>query len=85
MNEAFSDIWGACVEHFADPTKQQWLIGEEIEMRADHVSLRSMSNPKAEKQPDTYGGTNWYKQTKCRPTSANDYCGVHTNSGVLNH
>jgi len=28
---------------------------------------------------------NWVSQTKCRPSSRNDYCGVHTNSGVLNH
>ncbi|ESU24247.1 peptidase M4, thermolysin [Flavobacterium enshiense DK69] len=84
LNEALSDIWAACVEYFAAPSKQIWLIGEDIEMRTGHVSLRSMSNPKAEGQPDTYGGTNW-KSQKCVPTSNNDYCGVHTNSGVLNH
>ena len=44
-----------------------------------------MCNPKAEGQPDTYGGTYW-KVIECgTPTRANDYCGVHTNSGVLNH
>lgn len=89
LNEAFSDIWAACVEHYTAPNeqdnKQIWLIGEEIEMRAGHIALRSMSNPKAEGQPDTYGGTNWVNQTKCRPSSRNDYCGVHKNSGVLNH
>jgi len=84
MNEAFSDIWGACIEYFAAPNKQRWLIGEDIERRAGHLSLRSMSNPKTELQPDTYGGTYW-KTVSCTPTSANDYCGVHTNSGVLNH
>jgi Zn-dependent metalloprotease/chitodextrinase len=84
MNEAFSDIWGACVEYFAAPNKQKWLIGEDIEMRTGHLSLRSMSNPKTELQPDTYGGTYW-KTVSCTPTSTNDYCGVHTNSGVLNH
>jgi Zn-dependent metalloprotease len=85
MNEALSDIWGACIEYFAAPTKQRWLIGEDIERRAGHLSLRSMSNPKTEGQPDTYGGINWTSQTKCRPTSNNDQCGVHNNSGVLNH
>jgi bacillolysin len=78
MNEGFSDIWGACLENFAAPTKQIWLIGEDIEMRSGHLSLRSMSNPKAEGQPDTYKGTNWY-------TGTADSGGVHTNSGVLNH
>jgi Zn-dependent metalloprotease len=78
MNEAFSDIWGACIENYAAPTKSIWLIGEDIEMRSGHLSLRSMSNPKTEGQPDTYKGTNWY-------TGTADSGGVHTNSGVLNH
>ncbi|WP_310555225.1 M4 family metallopeptidase [Flavobacterium sp.] len=85
MNEGFSDIWGACVEFFAAPGKQTWLIGEDIEKRAAHIALRSMSNPKAEGQPDTYGGTNWRVINCGTPTQSNDYCGVHTNSGVLNH
>ncbi|MHB1148302.1 MAG: M4 family metallopeptidase [Lutibacter sp.] len=84
MNEAFSDIWAAAVEAFAAPEKSIWLIGEDIERRTTSVSLRSMSNPKDEGQPDTYGGTNWVN-VNCTPSSANDYCGVHTNSGVLNH
>ena len=84
MNEAFSDIWAAAVESFAAPEKSIWLIGEDIERRTTSVSLRSMSDPKAEGQPDTYGGTNWI-DPNCTPSSTNDYCGVHTNSGVLNH
>jgi bacillolysin len=85
MNEAFSDIWGACIEYYAAPGKSTWLIGEDIERRAGSLALRSMSDPKSEGQPDTYGGTNW-KTIECgTPTQANDYCGVHTNSGVLNH
>src|SRR4029079_16251513 len=59
MNEGFSDIWGACIEYYAAPTKSTWLVGEDIERRSGHASLRSMSNPKTEGQPDTYGGTNW--------------------------
>lgn len=84
MNEAFSDIWAACIEYRAAPTKSTWLVGEDIERRSGHVALRSMSNPKSEGQPDTYGGTNWIS-VSCTPTSSNDYCGVHTNSGVFNH
>ena len=84
MNEGFSDIWGACVEYYAAPTKQPWLIGEDIERRSGHVALRSMSNPNAEGQPDTYGGTYWVN-VNCTPSNNNDQCGVHTNSGVLNH
>jgi bacillolysin len=85
MNEALSDIWGACIEYFAAPSKSTWLVGEDIERRSGHLSLRSMSNPKAEGQPDTYGGTNWKNPNCGFPFSFNDYCGVHTNSGVLNH
>jgi bacillolysin len=73
MNEAFSDIWAAAVEYYADPSKSTWLIGEEI-----GGPIRSMSNPNDFNQPDTYLGTNWY-------TGSGDNGGVHYNSGVLNH
>ena len=76
LNEGFSDIWGAAVEYYKDPNKATWLIGEDIDKV--RPSLRSMSNPNAEGQPDTYKGTNWYAGT-------GDNGGVHTNSGVLNH
>jgi Zn-dependent metalloprotease len=26
MNEAFSDIWGACIEYYAAPGKSTWLM-----------------------------------------------------------
>jgi Zn-dependent metalloprotease len=45
MNEAFSDIWGACVEYYAAPSKSTWLIGEDI-MKNGAAALRSMSDPK---------------------------------------
>ncbi|MCJ8163553.1 M4 family metallopeptidase [Pontibacter sp. E15-1] len=76
LNEGLSDIWGAAVEQYAAPTKSTWLIGEDIDKQ--RPSLRSMSNPKAEGQPDTYKGINWYSGTA-------DNGGVHTNSGVLNY
>jgi Zn-dependent metalloprotease/chitodextrinase len=84
MNEGFSDIWGACIEYRAAPTKSTWLVGEDIERRSGHAALRSMSDPNSEGQPDTYGGTYWIN-VNCTPTDSNDRCGVHTNSGVLNH
>ncbi|WP_343328177.1 M4 family metallopeptidase [Polaribacter staleyi] len=73
MNEGFSDIWAASVEYYADPTKDTWLLGEEI-----GGPIRSLSNPNAYGQPDTYKGTNWY-------SGSGDNGGVHYNSGVLNH
>ncbi|MEO8516788.1 MAG: M4 family metallopeptidase, partial [Flavobacterium sp.] len=85
MNEGFSDIWGACVEYQAAPNKATWLIGEDIERRSGHTALRNMSNPNEDGQPDTYNGTYW-KNVNCgTPVQSNDYCGVHYNSGVLNH
>ena len=80
MNEGFSDIWAACVEYYAAPNKQTWVLAEDI-----GGPIRSFSNPNSKSQPDTYGGTYW-KNVNCgTPTQNNDYCGVHTNSGVLNH
>lgn len=90
MNEGYSDIWAACVEYFAikniDATLvsvyKPFYIGEQI--AADPAApLRRMDNPKAAGDPDTYGGANW-RDPNCTPTLANDQCGVHTNSGVLN-
>ncbi|RYY40987.1 MAG: M4 family peptidase [Chitinophagaceae bacterium] len=92
MNEGLSDIWAACIEHFAMvragstvPTGayRPFYIGEQIGANAD-APLRRMDNPKDQGNPDTYGGDNW-EDPACTPTLANDQCGVHTNSGVLNH
>ncbi|PIF46889.1 putative secreted protein (Por secretion system target) [Chryseobacterium sp. 52] len=90
LNEGFSDIWGAVVENAYAPEKQNFLIGEDITKVSPNY-LRSMSNPNSglSKQPDTYKGTYWKdaSTTGCVTPSQqqNDYCGVHTNSGVLNY
>ncbi|MDB5191466.1 MAG: hypothetical protein JWQ96_1029 [Segetibacter sp.] len=87
MNEGLSDIWAAAVERFAKVTVdntlnyQEWQIGEQIS--ADNIGLRRMDNPKAKTDPDTYGGRYW-ANVDCTPSLANDQCGVHSNSGVLN-
>lgn len=87
LNEGFSDIWGAIVEQYGNPfetdarAKNMWHIGEEI----GSSPLRRMDNPNSRSQPDTYTGTFWINVVGCTPTSSNDYCGVHYNSGVLNH
>lgn len=87
LNEGLSDIWGAVVENAFAPTKQNFLIGEDI-TKVSPGYLRSMSNPNSglSAQPDTYLGTYWKAATSsCSPSQANDQCGVHSNSGVLNH
>ncbi|TPE45937.1 M4 family metallopeptidase [Pontibacter mangrovi] len=76
LNEGLSDIWAAAVEYYAAPNKSTWLIGEDIDKQ--RPSLRSMVDPNAESQPDTYKGSYWY-------TGTGDNGGVHTNSGVINH
>ena len=88
LNEGFSDIWAACVEDrtiraYTMPGKNPWLIGEQI-MKNGQAALRSMSNPNQFGQADTYLGTNWQPSVTV-PTRANDFGGVHTNSGVLNY
>ena len=44
LNEGLSDIWGACVENFAAPTKQTWLIGEDV-MKSGYSCFRNLANP----------------------------------------
>ena len=78
LNEGFSDVFGNTIEFWARPSKTSWKLGEDF-----NYVIRDMANPNAYSQPDTYQGTYW-KTTSCTPSSANDYCGVHTNSGVLN-
>lgn len=73
LNESFSDIFGAAVEWYADSTRANWLIGEDI-----GSAFRNMLNPKAYSDPNTYRGTYWY-------TGTGDNGGVHINSGVQNH
>lgn len=80
INEGLSDIWGAMVEFFAAPEKDTYLLGEDV-----GIIIRSMSNPKLRNDPDTYEGDFWQEPNCGTPTRDNDWCGVHTNSGVLNH
>ena len=91
MNEGYSDIWGACVEYFGrtgsiagTPSAAVWKIGEDIVSGG----LRTMVTPNTSGDPDTFQGTYW-KETgdegTCIPSgTTNDYCGVHSNSGVMN-
>ena len=45
-------------------------------------ALRSMSNPASAGDPDHYS-KRLYPGT-CSPSSTNDNCGVHSNSGIMN-
>ena len=50
----------------------------------DRGAIRSFIDPNLYGDPDTYLGTNWVTTAGCVPSSGNDNCGVHTNSGVQN-
>ncbi len=76
LNESFSDIFGESIEKFASGSND-WLMGDDIGAGGSGGALRSMSNPNAYGDPDTYLGTYWY-------SGSGDSGGVHTNSGVQN-
>ena len=76
LNESFSDIFGESIENYAQGNND-WLMGDAIGAGGSGGALRSMSNPNAYGDPDTYLGTNWY-------TGSGDNGGVHYNSGVQN-
>lgn len=78
LNESFSDIFGTVVEYTKFNAGASWIIGK------NSFSLRNMSNPNAFGNPDCYGGKFWTNVLNCTPTNANDWCGVHNNSGVQN-
>ena len=58
--EGFSDIWGAVVEEWAAPEKDEWLMGEEL---TNKPPTRSMQNPNSNGQPDTYLQSGYWSTT----------------------
>ena len=83
LNESFSDMVGAAFE-FAHDTidTPDWLMGENGQLSGN--AFRSMESPTLYGDPDTYEGSYWVDVDNCTPSDPNDYCGVHTNSGVGN-
>ncbi|UII33495.1 M4 family metallopeptidase [Fulvivirga ulvae] len=77
MNESLSDIFGESIESFASGSND-WLMGDDIGAGGSGGAIRSLSNPNAFSDPDTYKGSYWY-------SGSGDNGGVHTNSGVMNH
>lgn len=77
LNESFSDIFGEIIENYVTGTND-WLCGAQI------GALRSFANPDLFFQPRSYYDTLWAVTNCGTPDGSNDYCGVHTNSGVQN-
>lgn len=85
LDEAFSDILGAAFEYAHDTLDEpDWLAGENA--HPDGAGFRDMADPHAFNDPEYYGSTDpyWIDTEDCEPSLANDWCGVHTNSGVGN-
>ncbi len=83
LQESLSDMWASIIENWATPTKNHWIIGEEITKSG--LGLRDLSDPHKMLQPKTLGGLYWKSLDNCNPTDANDQCSVHTNAGVMNY
>ncbi len=85
LNESFSDMMGAAFEWaHSDYDTPDWDMGENG--RLTGVPFRSMEDPHLYSDPDYYGTSDpyWIDVEYCSPSYLNDYCGVHTNSGVGN-
>ena len=93
LNEGFADIFGAMVERYArggTTTSDTWKIGEQIYTPSTSGdALRYMANTHGNGTQTSGGNPDHYTerlyQGACTPNgSTNDYCGVHTNSGIAN-
>ncbi len=82
LSESFADIFGTAVEHFAKPATADWLHGEEGSLIPGEY-VRSMADPRAKEQPDTYGSNDSYWANPL--DTMVDFGGVHINSGVQNY
>lgn len=70
LDESFGDIFGEAVEFYTKGVGPDWLSGAEL-----GVGLRSLSDPNAYGDPDTYFGNFWKSLT------GGDRGGIHSNLG----
>lgn len=77
INEGFSDIWGAVIEHKVAPEKICWKIGEEIIKVSGDDCLRNIEDPESPSAntqiADTYGDDTY------------TYGNYYAKSGVMSH
>lgn len=86
LNEAMSDIFAASVSAWKDGavSANTWKIGEACWTPATSGdALRYMNNPTQDGSSKDYYPERMYPSS-CTPSSSNDYCGVHYNSGIGN-
>jgi Zn-dependent metalloprotease len=91
LEESFSNMMGATFRYVLNnrPAQIDWSIGGNSHDGYYANSEMSMADPHGDtaflalERPDYYQDTqHWYNLIGCNPSSGNDYCGVHTNSGV---
>jgi bacillolysin len=75
LNEAFSDVMGASVEFFFQPTRADWLMAEDLAI-VEAGLARSLEDPRRLGDPDHYS---------IRYTGPEDNGGVHINSTIASH
>lgn len=85
LNESFADIFGELIEAYC-LGNNDWITGAQVS--PTNNGLRNLANPKDETmktmQPNTYLGDNWIIPSSICIRN-NDYCGIHSNSGVQNY
>jgi Zn-dependent metalloprotease len=91
LNESFSDAMAAAAEHKLVPNDaKNFTIGEDLYLsaRPGPKALRSMTAPRSVVDVDGHGDPDHREDQKgcngAAPSEKNDYCGVHSNSGIPN-
>ena len=98
LNEAFSDIMATtaefeleepnssnCVRESGQATCADWWLAEDLIIGGSDHALRSLSHPQVLGQPSHYSQRVNPNTDPRNCNDFNDYCGVHTNSGIANH
>lgn len=87
LNEGLSDIFGAAADSYrrgGAVDTATWKLGEDIYTPGTSGdALRYMANPTQDGYSKDYYPERLYPGT-CTPSSSNDSCGVHGNSGIAN-
>ncbi|MEL6593561.1 MAG: M4 family metallopeptidase, partial [Bacteroidota bacterium] len=83
LDEGYADIFGFMIERSAENGQNlDWWISED-----DQAFWRNMENPLLTNHPNVVWGGNYVNPTVSgcpTPSGANDWCGVHTNSSIVN-
>jgi len=84
LQESFADIFGEMIE-FECRGSNDWVFGSDVYLPngGNPIGVRSLSNPLETGHPNFYEGQYWEEQNDM--CFFDDFCGIHTNSGVQNY